>query len=88
MQIDFNQLTNQWVALKDLITVQAGVTYCIQNRGADPMIAQESATAPASDNMDGTMVYPADIAVYIKGSTDLYLRAFNSSCSINITEVE
>ena len=39
-----------------------------------------------TDNQAGVIIQPNDIAVYVKGEQNLYLRAFNSGCTINVTE--
>lgn len=87
MQEKFQALTNEWVALSSLITVDSSADYRIQNRGADVLVALESTGAPSEDNEDGTLIPPLAQAFYKKGDQDLYLRAFNRSCSINITKV-
>lgn len=87
MQEEFQALTNEWTALSDIITVDANADYRIQNRGADVLVALESTGVPSDDNEDGTFIPPLVQAFYKKGDQDLYLRAFNRSCSINITKV-
>lgn len=79
-------LTKEWVALGDLITVDDDATYYIQNRGPDVLVALEASSAPASDNEGGDFVLPNVQAEYIKGTQNLYLRAFHNNCSINITK--
>lgn len=87
-QEDFTALTNEWTAFSSLVTVDASATYKIQNRGADPLVALESSSIPAANAQGGDIVLPYWTAYYKKGTQDLYLRAFNSGCSINITKVE
>jgi hypothetical protein len=87
MQIDLVQLTNEWTPFTDITTPETNVKYEIQNRGADPVIALESATIPTSDITDGTVIYPTKNAIYTKGSQTLYLKAFFSSSTINVTKV-
>jgi hypothetical protein len=85
MQETFQKLTSEWVALSDFITVDADKKYRIQNRGADVLIALESSSEPDADNYEGTNILPYFEAEYVKGEQDLYLRAYNVSCSVNIT---
>ena len=85
-QIDFEQITNEWVSFADIVgTVDADTTYSIQNRGVDTLVLLEAATAPAADEYAGVLVLPNKTAVYKKGTQNLYMRAFNKNCSINIT---
>ena len=84
-QVEFEALTTEWTALSDIITVSADATYYIQNRGADTLVALESSTEPTADNQEGFMCQPYKVIEYKKGTQDLYLRAFNKSCAINIT---
>lgn len=84
-QIDFLHITNEWIK----ITVpDEGETYLLQNRGADVLVALESDTFPEEDNQEGTYILPYIEAEYKKGEQDLYLRAFNKSCSVNICSKE
>lgn len=87
-QVEFEPLTNEWTALSDIITVSADAKYYIQNRGADVLVALEADSEPDADSLDGTMILPYKVAEYKKGTQDLYLRAFNRSCAINITSEE
>lgn len=82
-QVAFEQLTNEWVALSDIITVDSSKTYYVQNRGADVLLAVESANEPTS--LDGVLVKPYEVLKYQQGQDTLYMRAYNSGCSINIT---
>lgn len=85
-QIKFEGLTNEWESFSSIIgTVDADTTYYIQNRGCDPLILLESDSEPGDGDFTGNIVLPNKVAVYKKGSQDLYLRAFNRSCSINVT---
>jgi hypothetical protein len=79
-------LTKEWVALGDLITVESDTTYYIQNRGPDVLVALQASGQPEADNDGGDLVLPNVQAEYIKGTQDLYLRAFHNNCSINITK--
>ena len=81
----FEQLTNEWVALSDKITVDEDANYYIQNRGADILLAQEAGETPQADNVNGTLIKPYEQAKYKANGGDLYLRAYNSNCSVNIT---
>lgn len=82
-QVAFEQIKNEWVELSDLITVSADTTYFIQNRGNDNLIACEGSAEP--DSATGVFVKPYETLVYKKGSEDLYLRAFDGRCFINIS---
>ena len=81
----FEQLKNEWVALSDKITVDEDANYYIQNRGADVLLAQEAGEAPTADNVNGTLIKPYEQAKYKANGGDLYLRAYNSNCAVNIT---
>ena len=81
----FEQLTNEWVTLSDKITVDEDANYYIQNRGADILLAQEAGETPQADNVNGTLIKPYEQAKYKANGGDLYLRAYNSNCSVNIT---
>lgn len=78
-------LTTEWSALSEIITVDADVTYYIQNRGSDVLVAVEPDSKPSDDNTDGLLVQPYKVLKYKKGTNDLYLRAFANTCSINIS---
>lgn len=85
-QVDFQGLTKEWTSFASIVgTVGATTQYQIQNRGADALVALESSSEPTADTQAGVMVLPNNIVVYKKGTQDLYLRAFNSSCSVNVT---
>lgn len=84
-QVDFETLTDEWKALSNIISVDADTTYYLQNRGSDTMIALESSTTPAANAQGGVMVLPYKTVQYKKGTQDLYLRAFNKSCAVNIS---
>ena len=87
-QIDFVSLTKAWTPFADIVGTVGTKEYIIQNRGADSLVALEADSTPADNTPDGVMVLPNDCAVYVKGSQNLYLRAFNKGCSINVTEGE
>lgn len=84
-QVNFETLSNEWKTLSDIISVDADTTYYLQNRGVDTMIALESSSEPAANAQGGVMVLPYKTVQYKKGTQDLYLRAFNKSCSVNIS---
>lgn len=81
-------LTTDFVALEDLITIDPDVTYQIQNRGPDYLLLVESATEPTTD--DGILLKPYSeiVALYKQGEDTLYLRALSSNCSFNVTSLE
>lgn len=79
-------LTTEWTPLSDILTVDADTTYYIQNRGADVLIVCDSSSEPT--DAEGILVLPYCTAKYKKASGDLYLRAFATTCSINITSEE
>ena len=87
MQIEFTSLTKEWKPFSEITTISASATYRIQNRGADPLIALEADTTP-SNTEAGVVVLPNCTISYKKGEQNLYLRAFNSNCSINVTQGE
>lgn len=82
-QEDFEELTNTWKALSDIITVDADTTYYIQNRGSDMLLACEGAAEP-TDSV-GILVKPFGALKYKKGTDTLYVRAYTTSCFINIS---
>lgn len=84
-QVDFETLSDEWKALSDIISVDADTTYYLQNRGADTMIALESSSEPTANTQGGVVVLPYKTVTYKKGTQDLYLRAFSSSCAVNIS---
>lgn len=89
MQIDFVTLTRAWTAFSDLVeTVEEDAEYIIQNRGNNTLVALEADTLPEDDTQSGVLITAYDEAVYVKGSQNLYLRAFNQNCSINISKGE
>lgn len=78
-------LTTAWTALSDIITVDASTTYYLQNRGADILLLVESSSAPSSNSIEGVLVQPYTPISYQKGSDNLYLRALNSTCTVNVS---
>lgn len=85
-QIDFQRLTKTWTSFASVVgTVNTDTIYYIQNRGTDVLVALELASEPTGSTQAGVMVLPNNVVVYKKGTQDLYLRAFNSTCSINVT---
>lgn len=88
MQVEFETLTNEWTALSDIITVSGSTTYLIQNRGADTLVLLEADSEPQATDSEGVLVLPYQTAQYKKGTQDLYLKAFNRGCSINISAEE
>lgn len=85
-QIDTVSLTTEWTAFTDITTPDSS-TYYIQNRGSDYLLALESASEP-STTTDGVVVPPYKVLSYVAGTDTLYLRAYGSSCSINVTKAE
>lgn len=85
-QLGFFKLSNEWTALSDLITVGNDVTYYIQNRGTDNIIALQSTSEPTGEERGGNLIPPEKAAEYKKGTQDLYLKASSfTQCEINIT---
>ena len=82
-QEGLSELSGEWVALSDIITVDDDGTYYIQNRGSDILLAQESASEPTDSN--GVLVKPFEVLKYQKGTGSLYLKAYTEVCTINIT---
>lgn len=89
-QVKFKgNLTKDWVAFSTIIgTVGANINYQIQNRGADTLVLLESSDTPSDDTQSGVMLLPYATCIYKKGTQDLYLKAFNQNCSVNITSEE
>ena len=85
-QIKFEKLTKTWKPFAEIVGTVGDNEYIIQNRGSDTLVALEASATPNADAPDGIMILPNDIAVYQKGDQNLYLRAFNVGCSINVTE--
>lgn len=87
MQLAFNNdITNHWVALSDIITVEENITYRIQNRGPEILMALEADSLP-DDSEEGDLILPMKQAPYEKGEQNLYLRALKNMCAINVTKV-
>jgi hypothetical protein len=86
-QIKFEgNLNKNWTAFSTIVgTVGADTNYQIQNRGADTLVLLESSDTPSNDTQAGVMVLPYATCIYKKGTQDLYLRAFNRNCSVNVT---
>ncbi len=84
-QVAFEKLTNEWVALSDIITVDDDATYYLQNRGSGILLAQETSEAPSNNDMKGVLIKPYETAKYKSNGGDLYMRAYSSSCSVNIS---
>lgn len=84
-QEKFEQLIGEWIELSDITTVDSSLTYYIQNRGPDVLVACEDSSKPDEDNRDGILVKPYKVLKYKVGADNLYLRAFANNCSINIT---
>lgn len=88
-QIKLEKLTKTWKPFAEIVGEVSNKEYVIQNRGgSDALVALEADSTPAADNQAGIILQPNDIAVYVKGEQNLYLRAFNLGCTINITEGE
>lgn len=88
-QIKLEKLTKTWTPFATIVGEVSDKEYVIQNRGgSDALVALEADSTPAADNQAGIIIQPNDIAVYVKGEQNLYLRAFNLGCTINITEGE
>lgn len=83
-QVNFSNLTTEWVAFTDITTPADDTDYYLQNRGADIMLAVESAETPTT--MAGMLVKPYEVLKYKKGNNPLWLRAYTSSCSVNVTD--
>jgi len=84
MQVAFETLTTDWIALSDIIDVEEDVKYFIQNRGPQPFLALESSSVP--DSLAGNIVYSGDALVYSKGIQTLYIKAYNETTEINISK--
>lgn len=83
MQIEFSILDTEWKPLSNFVVVEDDVTYRIQNRGADFLLALEAASTP-SDSVAGVLIPPYSVLYFKRGTQDLYLRAFSSKCEANI----
>jgi len=82
-QEGLTQLTKEWSVLSDIITVDADKTYYIQNRGSDMLLACEGAAEP--NDAVGVLVRPFEVLKYKKGTGSLYVKAYTTTCTINIT---
>lgn len=80
MQVNLLDITKNWQAFE----ADASITYLIQNRGYDVLVALEADSLPNATD-EGVMVEPYQVVEYKKGSQNLYLRAFNQSCSVNVS---
>lgn len=88
MQIDFGNITAEWMPFSDIVTPEPGVVYRIQNRGPDVLVLLEASSLPSADAEGGDLVHPYLQAIYEKGEQNLYLKALNNECSVNITAGE
>lgn len=84
--IAFNEIKNEWTAASDLGTLTTGKTYEIQNRNGDDLLVNISSTKPTDQS--GTLVKSGETYVTLYNSDDIYLRALNTSCFVNINEKE
>ena len=91
-QVKFEKdITGSWIPFTDIIgEVNYTGYYPFQNRGFDTLIAQEieqeTPTLPAANNSDGYLVLPNKTWTWIpEEGKNLYIRAFNSGCSVNVT---
>lgn len=82
MQVAFVHLTKNWSQFEN---ADPDAYYVIQNRGADVLVALEANDTPEITAKDGVLVKPYQSILYKKGEQNLYLRAFELSCSINIS---
>lgn len=89
MQIEFEtNITNEWTPFSEITDVDVSATYYIQNRGGDTLVALESESLPDDAEQAGNLILPYQQVKYEKGSQNLYLRALNRICGINITKVD
>ena len=85
-QVGFEKgLTNEWIRLADDYTFTSGKTYYIQNRGPDFLMTLEPDSEPSATDDAGDIWKPLDRLEYEVGTNDLYVRASNTNCSINIS---
>lgn len=86
--IALETLTTTWVDLDTKDSLVADKDYLIQNRGADFCLAYVGSSVPQAGDIDGVIIAPMIQVHYKKGTGTLYVRAYNSSCSINVSEAE
>ena len=84
-QIKMFTLTEEWAEFGEIIegTPESGKLYYIQNRGNDYFIACEGAGEPTTDA--GLVIPPRSVLKYEVGSQNLYLKAKNGNCAINVS---
>ena len=82
-QEGLSEISNEWVVLSDIITVDDDGTYYIQNRGSDMLLACEGGEKPTEST--GVLVKPFEVLKYKKNGGSLYLKAYTKLCTINIT---
>lgn len=75
------EITKDWRKLKDLITVDTGKTYTLQNCGACTVYAFDQLSEPDTGD-EGMEIYPKVSAGYEPDSGDLWLKVAENS-SIN-----
>lgn len=85
-QIALENLTTTWVEFSDIETPTPDTEYWIQNRGADFLLACEGSAEPTTD--EGICVKPYETLKYVKGTENLYLRAYRTTCTINVSSGE
>lgn len=82
----FDEIKAEWTAVSGLETLTSGKTYEIQNRNGDDLLVNISSSKPTDQS--GTLVKSGETYVTIYNSDEIYLRALNTSCFVNINEKE
>lgn len=76
------KINDVWTPLSDLITIQSGVTYNIQNQGVYDLMVVEKNSLPTEN--EGCLLRKYDVLRYKLGTGNLYLKAQSNSCVVNI----
>lgn len=87
-QENFVQIPKNWILFSDLITnFDNSATYQLYNNGVSTVKCLESDTLPTDNAEGGLPLYQNRIAIYKKGTQNLYIKALSNDTYINITKV-
>lgn len=85
-QLYFGEVGATWTGAGTLETLTAGKVYEIQNRGGDALLVNVNSTTPT--DLGGRKLKVGESYDTVYNSGDIYLRAENGSCVVNINEKE
>ena len=85
-QLYFGEVGASWTGAGTLETLTAGKIYEIQNRGGDALFVNINSNTPTDDG--GKKLKAGESYETVYNSGDIYLKAENGSCFVNINEKE